>query len=81
MPSVEVGKLVGGTILEPQAAMLEMRGVRGPYPTSPGENPRSLARVVATTTLAGDISSCGALTAGQLVEAYLEDNRSSVISR
>ncbi|KAG8410577.1 3-hydroxy-3-methylglutaryl-coenzyme A (HMG-CoA) reductase isozyme [Metarhizium acridum] len=36
MPSLEVGTLGGGTILEPQSAMLDMLGVRGSHPTNPG---------------------------------------------
>jgi hydroxymethylglutaryl-CoA reductase (NADPH) len=63
MPSVEVGTIGGGTILEPQAAMLDMLGVRGPHPTSPGSNAQKLARVVAAAVLAGELSLCAALAA------------------
>jgi len=35
LPSIEVGTLGGGTILEPQAAMLDLLGVRGSHPTNP----------------------------------------------
>lgn len=75
MPSIEVGTLGGGTILEPQAAMLTMLGVRGPHPSTPGENARQLARIVAATVLAGELSLCGALSAGQLVQAHMQHNR------
>ncbi|KNE63166.1 hydroxymethylglutaryl-CoA reductase (NADPH) [Allomyces macrogynus ATCC 38327] len=35
MPCIEVGTVGGGTGLAPQAAMLDLLGVRGPHPTSP----------------------------------------------
>lgn len=81
MPSIEVGTLGGGTILEPQAAMLDMLGVRGPHPTSPGENARRLARVVAAAVLAGELSLCSALAAGHLVRAHMQHNRSAPPTR
>ena len=81
MPSIEVGTLGGGTILEPQAAMLDMLGVRGPHPTSPGENSRRLARVVAAAVLAGELSLCSALAAGHLVRAHMQHNRSAPPTR
>ena len=63
MPCLEVGTIGGGTILEPQAAMLDMLGVRGPHPTSPGANAQKLARIVAAGVLAGELSLCAALAA------------------
>ncbi|KAL2263330.1 hypothetical protein VTK26DRAFT_7210 [Humicola hyalothermophila] len=81
MPSIEVGTLGGGTILEPQAAMLDMLGVRGPHPTSPGENARRLARIVAAAVLAGELSLCSALAAGHLVKAHMQHNRSAPPTR
>ncbi|KAK4504424.1 hypothetical protein PRZ48_005340 [Zasmidium cellare] len=75
MPSVEVGTLGGGTILEPQGAMLQMLGVRGPHASTPGANARRLARIVAATTLAGELSLCSALSAGHLVQAHMQHNR------
>ncbi|RAL16524.1 uncharacterized protein BO97DRAFT_402916 [Aspergillus homomorphus CBS 101889] len=77
MPSIEVGTLGGGTILEPQSAMLDTLGVRGPHPTSPGANSRQLARIVAAAVLAGELSLMGALAAGHLVRAHMQHNRSS----
>ncbi|KID91857.1 Hydroxymethylglutaryl-CoA reductase, class I/II, partial [Metarhizium majus ARSEF 297] len=56
MPSLEVGTVGGGTLLEPQREMLEMLGVRGPHPAQPGENARRLARIIAAAALAGEIS-------------------------
>ncbi|KAK0730903.1 hydroxymethylglutaryl-coenzyme A reductase-domain-containing protein [Lasiosphaeris hirsuta] len=81
MPSIEVGTLGGGTILEPQGAMLDMLGVRGPHPTNPGENARRLARIVAAATLAGELSLCSALAAGHLVSAHMQHNRSAPPTR
>ena len=63
MPSIEVGTIGGGTILEPKAAMLDMLGVRGPHPTVPGTNAQRLARIVAAAVLAGELSLCAALAA------------------
>jgi hydroxymethylglutaryl-CoA reductase (NADPH) len=81
MPSLEVGTLGGGTILEPQAAMLDMLGVRGPHPTNPGENARRLARIIAAAVLAGELSLCSALAAGHLVKAHMQHNRSQPPTR
>ncbi|KAK1623246.1 hydroxymethylglutaryl-coenzyme A reductase [Colletotrichum phormii] len=81
MPSLEVGTLGGGTILEPQSAMLDMLGVRGPHPTTPGENARRLARIIAAGVLAGELSLCSALAAGHLVSAHMQHNRSAPPTR
>ncbi|KYK57289.1 HMG CoA reductase [Drechmeria coniospora] len=81
MPSIEVGTLGGGTILEPQSAMLDMLGVRGSHPTSPGDNARRLARIIAAAVLAGELSLCSALAAGHLVRAHMQHNRSAAPSR
>ena len=51
MPSIEVGTIGGGTILEPQGAMLDLLGVRGPHPTNPGANAQQLAKIVASAVL------------------------------
>ncbi|KAH8693780.1 hmg-CoA reductase [Talaromyces proteolyticus] len=77
MPSIEVGTLGGGTILEAQSAMLEMLGVKGAHPTNPGENARQLARIVGASVLAGELSLCAALAAGHLVKAHMAHNRSA----
>lgn len=81
MPSLEVGTLGGGTILEPQSAMLDMLGVRGSHPTSPGDNARRLARIIGAAVLAGELSLCSALAAGHLVKAHMTHNRSQAPSR
>ena len=77
MPSIEVGTIGGGTILEPQAAMLDLIGVRGPHPTSPGDNARRLARIIAAAVLASELSLCSALAAGHLVRSHMIHNRSA----
>lgn len=81
MPCIEVGTIGGGTILEPQAAMLDLLGVRGAHPTSPGDNARQLARIIAAGVLAGELSLCSALAAGHLVKAHMTHNRSAAPSR
>ncbi|OJD14773.1 hydroxymethylglutaryl-CoA reductase (NADPH) [Emergomyces pasteurianus Ep9510] len=77
MPSIEVGTIGGGTILEAQSAMLELLGVRGSHPTNPGDNARRLARIVGAAVLAGELSLCSALAAGHLVKAHMAHNRSA----
>ncbi|KAJ8124571.1 hypothetical protein O1611_g9069 [Lasiodiplodia mahajangana] len=81
MPSIEVGTLGGGTILEPQSAMLDMLGVRGSHPTNPGDNARRLARIIGGAVLAGELSLCSALAAGHLVKAHMAHNRSQPPTR
>ncbi|KAF4982582.1 hypothetical protein FZEAL_1814 [Fusarium zealandicum] len=81
MPSLEVGTLGGGTILEPQSAMLDILGVRGSHPTNPGDNSRRLARIIGAAVLAGELSLCSALAAGHLVRAHMQHNRSAAPSR
>ena len=81
MPSIEVGTIGGGTILEAQSAMLEMLGVRGSHPTTPGENARQLSRIIAASVLAGELSLCAALAAGHLVKAHMAHNRSAAPTR
>ncbi|KAG5513641.1 hypothetical protein PMAC_000679 [Pneumocystis sp. 'macacae'] len=70
MPSIEVGTIGGGTILEPQGALLDLLGVRGPHPTSPGDNAKRLARIVAAAVLAGELS--------HLVRSHMQYNRSTL---
>jgi hydroxymethylglutaryl-CoA reductase (NADPH) len=81
MPCIEVGTIGGGTILEPQAAMLDLLGVRGAHATNPGANARQLARIVAATVLAGELSTCAALAAGHLVSAHMAHNRSKAAAK
>ncbi|KAF9299665.1 3-hydroxy-3-methylglutaryl-coenzyme A (HMG-CoA) reductase isozyme [Mortierella antarctica] len=75
MPSIEVGTLGGGTALPPQASMLEMLGVRGSHPETPGANAQRLARIICAGVMAGELSLCAALAAGHLVKAHMAHNR------
>ncbi|EDO16602.1 hypothetical protein Kpol_520p23 [Vanderwaltozyma polyspora DSM 70294] len=77
MPSIEVGTIGGGTVLGPQSAMLDLLGVRGPHSTEPGTNARQLAKIVASTVLAGELSLCAALAAGHLVQSHMVHNRAN----
>uniref|UniRef100_A0A1B6EGS7 3-hydroxy-3-methylglutaryl coenzyme A reductase n=1 Tax=Clastoptera arizonana TaxID=38151 RepID=A0A1B6EGS7_9HEMI len=78
MPSIELGTVGGGTQLPPQAACLDMLGVKGPNAICPGENANTLARIVCGTVLAGELSLMSALAAGHLVKSHLRHNRSSL---
>lgn len=76
MPSIEVGTVGGGTILSPQRAMLEMLGIAGAHPTSPGANAQRLARIIVAAVMAGELSLMSALAAGHLIQAHMKHNRS-----
>lgn len=76
MPSIEVGTIGGGTILEPQSSILDMLGVKGPHPTEPGKNAQQLSKIVASGVLAAELSLCAALAAGHLVQSHMTHNRS-----
>jgi hydroxymethylglutaryl-CoA reductase (NADPH) len=52
-----------------------MLGVRGPCVSDPGENARTLARVVCGAVLAGELNLMAALAAGHLVRSHLRHNR------
>ncbi|KAL1916566.1 uncharacterized protein VTP21DRAFT_5757 [Calcarisporiella thermophila] len=78
MPSIEVGTIGGGTVLPAQSAMLDMLRVRGPHPTQPGANAQRLARIICAACLAGELSLCAALAAGQLVKSHMQHNRSNL---
>ena len=77
MPSIEVGTVGGGTVLAAQGTCLDMLGVRGSQAGKPGVNARQLARIIAATVLAGELSLMSALTEGHLVKSHLRHNRSS----
>jgi len=76
MPSIEVGTVGGGTVLSPQRGVLEMLGLAGAHPTSPGHNARRLARIIAAAVMAGELSLMSALAAGHLIKAHMAHNRS-----
>lgn len=75
MPCIEVGTVGGGTVLGPQKGVLEMLGLRGAHPTSPGQNSQGLARLIAAAVMAGELSLLGALAAGHLIRAHMAHNR------
>ena len=54
-----------------------MLGVQGSHADQPGQNAKTLARVIAATVLAGELSLMSALTEGHLVKSHLTHNRSS----
>ncbi|XP_076369792.1 3-hydroxy-3-methylglutaryl-coenzyme A reductase-like isoform X4 [Tachypleus tridentatus] len=78
MPSIETGTVGGGTMLPPQAACLDLLGLRGSSSLESGENANTLARIVCGTVLAGELSLLSALAAGHLVRAHLKHNRSNL---
>jgi len=80
MPSIEVGTVGGGTVLAPQQAVLDMLGIRGAHHTTPGENARQLARIIAAAVMAGELSLMSALAAGHLIRAHLQHNRSQPVT-
>lgn len=75
MPSVEVGTVGGGTVLEPQKAMLDLLGVKGANADAPGANAQRLACVIAGAVLAGELSLLSSLAAGSLVGSHMAHNR------
>ncbi|KXS19334.1 hypothetical protein M427DRAFT_474388 [Gonapodya prolifera JEL478] len=75
MPCIEVGTVGGGTTLPPQAACLDLLGVRGPCHEQPGRNSQQLARIIAASVMAGELSLCAALAAGHLVKSHMAHNR------
>jgi len=74
MPSIEVGTIGGGTHLPSQSSCLNMLGVKGTAQL-PGANAEQLARVIAATVMAGELSLMSALAAGHLVRSHIQHNR------
>lgn len=52
-----------------------MLGVYGPNEANPGENASNLARIIASTVLAGELSLMSALASGHLVNSHMKYNR------
>jgi len=75
MPSIEVGTIGGGTHLPSQSSCLAMLGVKGTSPTLPGAHAEQLAKIVAGTVMAGELSLMAALAAGHLVKSHIIHNR------
>jgi hydroxymethylglutaryl-CoA reductase (NADPH) len=78
MPCIEVGTVGGGTVLAPQQGVLDMLGVKGAHPSQPGKNAQTLARIIASAVMAGELSLLSALAAGHLIKAHMAHNRSQV---
>ncbi|KAF6754421.1 hydroxymethylglutaryl-coenzyme A reductase-domain-containing protein [Ephemerocybe angulata] len=78
MPCIEVGTVGGGTVLGPQQGVLEMLGIKGAHPKTPGHNSQTLARIIASAVMAGELSLLSALAAGHLIRAHMAHNRSQV---
>ncbi|KAL9645913.1 hypothetical protein ABK040_001022 [Willaertia magna] len=75
MPSIEVGTVGGGTHLNAQKTCLKIMGVAGANVEEPGKNAQQLAKCVASTVLAGELSLMAALAADHLVSAHISHNR------
>lgn len=56
---------------------MNLLGVKGASKETPGANSRQLARIVAGSVLAGELSLMSALAAGHLVRSHMKYNRSS----
>jgi len=75
MPAMEVGTIGGGTHLPAQAAMLRMLRVQGAHPERAGENAATLARIICSTVMAGELSLISALSTGDLIRSHMILNR------
>ncbi|OMJ22110.1 3-hydroxy-3-methylglutaryl-coenzyme A reductase [Smittium culicis] len=75
MPCIEVGTIGGGTGLKPQQSCLSMLGCLGPNYETPGANAQRLAKIIAGTVMAGELSLLAALTTGDLVKSHIKLNR------
>jgi hydroxymethylglutaryl-CoA reductase (NADPH) len=69
MPSIEVGTVGGGTRLPTQAAALEIMGCLG------SGKAKKFAEIVASSVLAGELSTLAAQAAGHLGKAHFELGR------
>ena len=74
MPSIEVGTVGGGTDLPAQGSLLDLLNARGPSSDRPGQNAQKLARVIAAAVLAGELSLCSSLAAGDLICNHIAPN-------
>ncbi|XP_054160374.1 3-hydroxy-3-methylglutaryl-coenzyme A reductase-like isoform X2 [Oppia nitens] len=78
MPSIEIGTIGGGTVLQPQSACLELLGVKGCSAEIAGSNSSEFATIVCATVLAAELSLMSALAAGHLVRSHMKHNRSNI---
>mmetsp|Transcript_6840 Transcript_6840/g.11738 ORF Transcript_6840/g.11738 Transcript_6840/m.11738 type:complete len:562 (-) Transcript_6840:420-2105(-) len=80
LPCMEVGTVGGGTHLPAQKACLELLGVSGANRDHPGRNAEQLARIIAASVMAGELSLMSALAAGHLVKSHMQYNRKPTTS-
>ena len=73
-PSMPLGTVGGGTSVVTQSECLAMLGVRGGG-NPPGSNARKLAEIVASASLAGELSLLGALATKDLAHAHSKYGR------
>eukprot|EP01121_Diplochlamys_sp_Union-15-3_P016139 TRINITY_DN5440_c0_g2_i1.p1 TRINITY_DN5440_c0_g2~~TRINITY_DN5440_c0_g2_i1.p1 ORF type:complete len:651 (-),score=102.15 TRINITY_DN5440_c0_g2_i1:47-1999(-) len=81
MPSIEVGTVGGGTSLPCQSACLDLINCKGSSSSKPGDNGDTLASLVASAVMAGELSLLAALAAGHLVSAHMQHNRGKMNAR
>ncbi|WP_424358421.1 hydroxymethylglutaryl-CoA reductase (NADPH) [Methanocella sp. MCL-LM] len=74
MPSLPLGTVGGGTSVATQAECLNLLGVRGGG-NPPGSNARKLAEIVASASLAGELSLIGAQASHDLARAHAKYGR------
>ena len=74
MPSLPLGTVGGGTSVCTQGECLSLLGVRGGG-DPPGSNARKLAEIVASASLAGELSLLGALASQDLARAHAKYGR------
>jgi hydroxymethylglutaryl-CoA reductase (NADPH) len=73
-PSLPLGTVGGGTSVATQSECLSMLGVRGGG-NPPGSNARKLAEIVASASLAGELSLLGAIASQDLAKAHAKYGR------
>ena len=73
-PSLPLGTVGGGTSIATQSECLSMLGVRGGG-NPPGSNARKLAEIVASASLAGELSLLGAIASQDLAKAHAKYGR------
>jgi|SRR5271157_16001 len=73
-PSLPLGTVGGGTGLATQSECLMMLGVKGGG-DPPGSNARKLAEIIASASLAGELSLLGALASQDLARAHAKYGR------
>jgi hydroxymethylglutaryl-CoA reductase (NADPH) len=74
LPSLPVGTVGGGTMIDTQRESLRLLGVAGGG-TPPGAHARKFAEIIAAAVLAGELSLLGALGAQHLARAHQQLSR------